>query len=79
MNTKAQIHELVDTIEDEEILNAYLQLIKTISNNKTGSLWDSLSPGEKQDVLRSYDESFDNKNLISYDEVKIQHRKWLEE
>ncbi|HEV7382362.1 MAG TPA: hypothetical protein VGN64_21350 [Dyadobacter sp.] len=79
MNTKAQIHELVDTIEDEEILNAYLQLIKTISNNKTGSLWDSLSTGERQDLLRSYDESFDNKNLISYDEVKIQHRKWLEE
>jgi hypothetical protein len=79
MNTKDQIHELVDTIEDEEILNAYLQLIRTISDCKTGSLWDSLSTNERQDVLRSYDESFDNKNLISNDEVKIQHRKRLEE
>lgn len=79
MNIKDQIHELVDTIEDEEILNAYLQLIKTISDRKTGSLWDSLSDNERQDVLLSYHESFDNENLISHNEVKDQHKKWLEE
>ena len=78
MKTKDQIHELIDTIEDEEILNAYLQLIRTLNTNKTGLLWNSLTSDEERELLLSYDESFDKTNLMSHDEVKKQHDKWLE-
>lgn len=78
MKTKDQIHELIETIDDEEVLNAYLLLIKTLNNNKTGSLWSSLTLEEEQDLLVSYDESFDKKNLTSHEDVKKQYIKWLE-
>jgi len=77
MNTKDQIHALVETIDDEEILTAYLQLIKNLANNKTGALWNSLTTDEEQDLISSYNESFDRDNLVSHEEVKSQHSKWL--
>jgi len=78
MRTKDVIHELIDTIEDEEVLNAYLLLIKTLSNNDTGRLWNSLNEEQKDDVLKSYEESFVSNNLVAHEEIKKQHSKWLE-
>jgi nitrogenase subunit NifH len=78
MSTKDQIHDLVETIDDEEILKAYLQLIKNIAKNKNGALWSNLTADEEHDLLLSYNESFDRNNIISHEEVKNQHSKWLE-
>jgi hypothetical protein len=68
---------LIDKIEDEEVLKGYFKLIQRLNNNQTGELWDGLSPEEKDELLLSYQESFDPNNLISHDEVKSQHDKWL--
>jgi hypothetical protein len=40
-------------------------------------LWSALSEAEKQELLLAYDESFDEKNLLSHEQVKQQHGKWL--
>ena len=39
----------------------------------------SLTPEEQEELLLSYEESFDPKNLISHEEVKAQHSKWLKD
>lgn len=77
MRTKDDFHNLIDKIEDEEVLRGYFKLIQRLNNNQTGELWEGLSPEEKDELLISYDESFDSKNLISHDEVKKKHDKWL--
>ena len=77
MRTKDDFHNLIEKIEDEEVLKGYFKLIQRLNNNQTGELWDSLSPEEKDELLLSYDESFDPNNLISHEEVKKQHDKWL--
>ena len=77
MKTKEAFHKLIDKIENKETLSGYFKLIQTLNSNQTGELWDSLKPDEKDELLLSYDESFDSKNLISHEEVKRQHDKWL--
>lgn len=77
MRTKEEFHSLIDKIEDEELLKSYLQLIQRLNKNQTGELWNSLSSDEKEELLLSYDESLNPSNLISHEEVKKQHIKWL--
>lgn len=75
MKIKDDFHHLIDTIEDEQLLKSYYQLLK--NNNAEGHLWNALSEEQKKELLLAYDESFDEANLISHEEVKIQHEKWL--
>ena len=77
MRTKNDFHNLIDTIENEEILKGYFNLIQRLNNNQTGELWEGLSADEKDELLVSFKESLDQKNLISHGEVKKQHAKWL--
>ncbi len=78
MRTKEAFHELIDKIENEEILKGYFELIKRLNNNQTGELWESLNAEERDELLLSYDESFDPKNLKNHEDVKAQHKKWLD-
>jgi len=77
MKTKEDFHNLIEKIEDEEILKGYFKLIQRLNNNQSGDLWDGLSLEEREELLLSYDESFDPKNLLSHEDVKKQHEKWL--
>ncbi|MBS1979023.1 MAG: hypothetical protein JST46_16750 [Bacteroidetes bacterium] len=77
MSTKEAFHKLIDHIENEETLKGYFELIQRLNKNQTGGLWDSLSSEEKDELLISYAESSDPKNLISHEEVRGQHDKWL--
>ncbi|HCZ36814.1 MAG TPA: hypothetical protein DHV26_12910 [Cytophagales bacterium] len=78
MKTRDELHKLIDKIEDETTINSYLALIKVLENKETGLLWNSLTEVEQQELLLSYHESFDTQNLVSHEQVKSQHSKWLE-
>lgn len=77
MRTKEDFHKLIDKIEDEAVLKGYFNLIQRLNNNQTGELWNTLSTEEKDELLLSYEESSNPNNLISHDDVKKQHTKWL--
>jgi hypothetical protein len=77
MNVKDNFHHLIDTIDDEQLLKGYYELIKQLNINQSGNLWNNLNENERQELIIAYDESFDNKNLLSHEEVKKQHEKWL--
>ena len=77
MNVKDDFHHLIDTIEDENLLKSYYQLIQSINNVSEGMLWKSLNEEQKKELLIAYDESFDESNLLSHEQVKFQHEKWL--
>lgn len=76
MSIKDDFHHLIDTIEDEQVLNGFFQLIKA-NTGEYGQLWSGLTEEQKKELLIAYDESFDTQNLISHDEVKKQHERWL--
>jgi hypothetical protein len=77
MRTKEAFHNLIDKIDNEETLKGYFELIQRLNSNQSGKLWDSLNSDEKEELLLSYEESFDPKNLVSHEDVKAQHAKWL--
>jgi len=77
MKTKDDFHKLIDKITDEKVLKGYLNLIQRLNRNQTGELWNSLNSEEREELLQSYEESFDVKNLISHSQVKNHHDKWL--
>jgi hypothetical protein len=77
MKIKDDFHHLIDTIEDEQLLKSYYQLIQTMNKNSDGTLWNALNEEEKEELLIAYDESFDEKNLLRHEQVKLQHEKWL--
>jgi hypothetical protein len=77
MKTREEFHKLIDNIRDEKILKGYYDLIQRLNKKQTGELWESLSGEEKAELLLSYDESFDPGNLITHEQVKKQHNKWL--
>jgi hypothetical protein len=77
MKTKEDFHKLIDSIENEQVLKSYYELISKLNSNETGKLWESLTQSEKEELLISVEESKDSNNWITHSEVKNQHIKWL--
>jgi hypothetical protein len=77
MKIKDDFHHLIDSIEDEQLLKSCYELIQKISHDGNGHLWNDLSEVEKRELLIAYEESFDTNNLLSHEQVKKQHEKWL--
>jgi hypothetical protein len=76
-DTRSVFHNLIDTIEDEEMLNGYLALVKQLTERRTGKLWDSLTASEQRELMAAYEESLIPSNLVAHHDVKEQHRQWL--
>ena len=77
MSTKEAFHQLIDKIKNEEILKGYFKLIERLNSYNETELWHQLSEYEKEELLLSYEESFDKHNLISHEEIRKQNDKWL--
>jgi len=73
---KNELHNLIDSITDETVLQRFFNLIKT-EGKSYGTLWNSLSEEQRQELLLSDEESDNPVNLISHEEMKQRHSKWL--
>ena len=74
---KQKLHTLIDNIDNESLLTQVYELIYKKNSSKEGDLWNKLTLQQQQEVLLSLEESNDTKNLISNDDVKKSHKKWL--
>jgi hypothetical protein len=80
MNTialKKNFHLLIDSIENENLLISFYELMKKRSSTKEGQLWNKLTQKEQDELLLSLEESEISGNLISHDEMVKKHKKWL--
>lgn len=73
---KSGIHSFIDQIDNIELLKDYYNELKGLIKNKKTHIWDSLSEGQKREVLLSFDESEQDENLIDNDEVMKKYEKW---
>ena len=48
-----------------------------LGSHQTEELWNSLNDVEKAELFLSYAESLNPNNLISHEQIKKQHDKWL--
>ena len=74
---KNEIHQFIDNIENQEFLNEFYIFIQKRFSKKNTLLIDTLSSDEKTELLKSYEESKNETNLLSNDSVKSQYKKWL--
>mgnify|MGYP001194381577 CR=1 FL=1 len=80
MNTielKKNFHLLIDSIDNENLLINFYDLIKKRSSTKDGQLWSRLTKAEQEELLLSLDESDNPENLVSHEDMVTKHKKWL--
>ena len=66
---KSNIHQIVDRIQSEQLLETIYDFLKTRETTEPGEIWKSLTDEQKNEVLLSFEESEDEKNLVDIDEV----------
>jgi len=74
---KQKLHDLIEKSDNESLLNQVYELIYKKNSSKEGDLWSQLTSEQQAEVLLSLEESNDPNNLISQEEVKRTHKKWL--
>ena len=80
MNTielKKNFHNLIDSIDNENLLINLYEIIKSKTDTKAGELWGRLSQDEQEDLLTAFEESENPDNLLDFDAMKNKHKKWL--
>jgi hypothetical protein len=77
VNLRNNFHELIDSIDNEQLLVKFYDLIKSRVSTKEGALWSRLTYEEQQDLLSTLDESENPDYLKSNEEMKKKHGKWL--
>ena len=74
---KLNFHKLIDNMTNENMLNAFYEIMSNAKDQSEGSLWAKLTAEEKLELLDTEKESRNVENLISHTEMKAKHRKWL--
>ncbi len=80
MNTielKKEFHNLIDSIDNENLLSDFYFLLKKRISAKEGNLWKGLTKKEQEELNSAIEESKNPENLISHKEMKKKHEKWL--
>ncbi len=77
LELKKNFHDLIDSIDNANLLESFYDLLKNRTSTKEGKLWNRLTQQEQEELLLALEESDNHKNLISQDEIKNKHQKWL--
>ena len=67
---KSNLHKMVDQIDNEQLLHAIYDFLKGRLSSEEGQIWKSLTEEQKKEVYLSYQDSEDQHNLISWEDVK---------
>ena len=77
LELKNNFHHLIDSIENENLLKEFYELMLRKRASKDGNLWAMLSKDEIDELLIANDESDNPENLISHEVMKKKYSKWL--
>ena len=74
---KTNFHNLIDQISDEQLLIKLYQIMEQASTIKDGQLWNRLTEEEQIELLKIEREVQSGQGLISNEQMKAKHKKWL--
>ena len=77
LELKNNFHHLIDSIENENLLQEFYELMLRKRSSKDGRLWAMLSKDEIEELLLANEESENPDNLISHEDMKKKYSKWL--
>ncbi|MCD4746344.1 MAG: hypothetical protein K8R58_08600 [Bacteroidales bacterium] len=70
-------HNLINSIKNDTLLIRFYDIMTIVKNTKEGTLLGRLTKEEYEELMHAYKESEDEENLISHEEMKKKHQKWL--
>lgn len=73
---RSQFHTLIDEVDNPQLLERFMEILRESATTKT-KLWDTLTDEQREGVLAAYEESKDEANLVSNEEVMKKYSKWL--
>ena len=76
IEVRNRFHALIEEVENPQLLQKFLDILSTTAHDKNSKLLSSLSEVEKNDLIKSYEESKDEGNLIAHEEVMNKYSKW---
>jgi len=77
MNTielKNNLHQLIDSIGNENVLAKFYSIMVKIKEHPEGKLWSRLTDAEQEELILADLESKDPNNLISKAEIEKKHK-----
>jgi hypothetical protein len=74
---KNNFHHLIDSIDNENLLQQFYELMLRKRGLKDGKLWNNLSKDEIEELLLANEESENPDNLIFHDDAKKKYAEWL--
>jgi hypothetical protein len=77
LELKNTFHHLIDSIENEHLLQKFYELMLRNRSTKEGMLWGKLSEDELKELLLANEECENAENLISHEDIKQKYAKWL--
>jgi len=77
LELKNNFHHLIDSIDNESLLQHFYELMLRKRASKDGRLWSKLSKDEIDELLMANEESENTENLIPHEEMKKKYSKWL--
>jgi hypothetical protein len=77
LELKNNFHQLIDSIENENLLQKFYELMLRRRSTKDGALWGKLSKDEVEELLMANEECGNPESLIPHNEMKQKYSKWL--
>jgi len=74
---KTHFHSLINRFQDTRTLAHFYSIMINAESSEKEQLWNRLSMAEQEELIASEFESLDETQLISNDEMKRKHQKWL--
>jgi hypothetical protein len=77
LELKNNFHILIDSIDNENLLKKFYELMLNQRSQKSGDLWSKLSENDIDEILTSLEESNHESNIITNEEIKKKYSQWL--
>ena len=77
-NVRENLHHIIDAIDDDTLLEAVYEILRTTKSQAKGSVWNSLSDDQKKQVIKSSEGIHDPDKQTSHEEIMQQNKKWLD-
>ncbi|WP_181303953.1 hypothetical protein [Rufibacter sp. XAAS-G3-1] len=74
---REDLHKLIDTTNDERLLEDIFMILSSRRDYEEGSLWKGLTEEQKRQVIDSESEIGDESAWVSHDEMKRRNSIWL--
>ncbi|MEQ8714826.1 MAG: hypothetical protein RIC80_17535 [Cyclobacteriaceae bacterium] len=66
---KSNLHQLIDSIQNQELLQSIYDILDARKEKASGGIWSNLTDDQRNEVLEAFEESEKEENLVPHAQV----------